>query len=87
MEPSLPFLTRTPSWVSDLVWLDDTEYDPTTGAGALGAEFAGTGKHLLKTNHYKNPHKANHSYSQPSPPTLHSAPTPLSSKPTTNLPS
>jgi len=30
------------NWVSDLVWLDDTEYDPTTGAGALGAEFAGT---------------------------------------------
>jgi alkaline phosphatase D len=30
------------SWVSDLVWLDETPYDPATGSGALGVEFAGT---------------------------------------------
>jgi alkaline phosphatase D len=28
--------------VSDLVWLDEAKYDPTTGANAIGAEFAGT---------------------------------------------
>ncbi|KAI2478366.1 PhoD Phosphodiesterase-alkaline phosphatase D [Pyrenophora tritici-repentis] len=30
------------NWVSDLVWLDETPYDQTTGAGAVGVEFAGT---------------------------------------------
>jgi alkaline phosphatase D len=30
------------NWASDLVWLGTEEYDPSTGAGALGAEFAGT---------------------------------------------
>ena len=30
------------NWVSDLVWLDEKNYDPLTGAGALGAEFGGT---------------------------------------------
>ncbi|KAH7090398.1 PhoD-like phosphatase-domain-containing protein [Paraphoma chrysanthemicola] len=31
------------NWVSDLVWLDEVEYDPVTGAGAIGVEFAVTG--------------------------------------------
>ncbi|KNG50208.1 phosphodiesterase alkaline phosphatase d [Stemphylium lycopersici] len=31
------------NWVSDLVWLDSVEYDPGTGAGAIGVEFAVTG--------------------------------------------
>lgn len=35
-------LTCDHSWVSDLVWLDEQDYDPATGAGSLGAEFAGT---------------------------------------------
>jgi len=30
------------NWVSDLVWLDEQEYDPATGAGSIGVEFAGT---------------------------------------------
>ena len=30
------------SWVSDLVWLDQSPYDPATGAGAIGVEFGGT---------------------------------------------
>ncbi|KAF2433346.1 alkaline phosphatase-like protein [Tothia fuscella] len=30
------------NWVSDLVWLDEQKYDPATGVGAIGAEFAGT---------------------------------------------
>ena len=30
------------SWVSDLVWLDEHSYDPATGAGSVGVEFAGT---------------------------------------------
>ncbi|KAM3416433.1 hypothetical protein BST61_g8028 [Cercospora zeina] len=30
------------NWVADLVWLDEKDYDSGTGAGALGAEFAGT---------------------------------------------
>jgi alkaline phosphatase D len=30
------------SWVSDLVWLDTHPYDPKTGAGSLGVEFAGS---------------------------------------------
>lgn len=30
------------NWVSDLVWLDHSPYDPTTGAGSIGVEFAGT---------------------------------------------
>ncbi len=30
------------NWVSDLVWLDHSDYDPSTGQGALGVEFAGT---------------------------------------------
>ncbi|KAE9988944.1 hypothetical protein EG327_003157 [Venturia inaequalis] len=30
------------NWVSDLVWLDEEDYDTQTGANAIGAEFAGT---------------------------------------------
>ena len=30
------------NWVSDLVWLDHANYDPATGKGSLGVEFAGT---------------------------------------------
>jgi hypothetical protein len=30
------------NWVSDLVWLDEENYNPDTGEGALGAEFGGT---------------------------------------------
>ncbi|KAF1998507.1 alkaline phosphatase-like protein [Amniculicola lignicola CBS 123094] len=30
------------NWVSDLVWLDTKPYDPVTGSGAIGVEFAGT---------------------------------------------
>lgn len=30
------------SWVSDLVWLDEKNYDANTGAGAIGVEFAGS---------------------------------------------
>jgi alkaline phosphatase D len=30
------------NWVSDLVWLDHSPYDPATGAGSVGVEFAGT---------------------------------------------
>jgi alkaline phosphatase D len=30
------------NWVSDLVWLDNKYYDPKTGRGAIGVEFAGT---------------------------------------------
>lgn len=30
------------NWVTDLVWLDEHAYDPVTGAGAVGVEFAGT---------------------------------------------
>ncbi|KAK4952892.1 hypothetical protein LTR66_013705 [Elasticomyces elasticus] len=30
------------SWVSDLVWLDEHPYDPVTGAGSIGVEFAGS---------------------------------------------
>lgn len=30
------------NWVSDLAFPNDTSYDPTTGAGALGVELAGT---------------------------------------------
>lgn len=30
------------NWVSDLVWLDEEEYESKTGANAIGAEFAGT---------------------------------------------
>ncbi|KAJ9502776.1 hypothetical protein H2202_001898 [Exophiala xenobiotica] len=30
------------NWVSDLVWLDHSPYDPSTGAGSIGVEFAGT---------------------------------------------
>ncbi|KAI0402802.1 alkaline phosphatase-like protein [Xylaria palmicola] len=30
------------NWVSDLVWLEEKEYDPVTGDGAIGVEFAGT---------------------------------------------
>ncbi len=29
------------NWVSDLVWLDNHPYDPATGAGSIGVEFAG----------------------------------------------
>jgi alkaline phosphatase D len=57
VEASIPFLTCHPSWVSDLVWLDDTEYDPATGAGALGAEFAGTGKQSSPEHAFARDHK------------------------------
>ena len=30
------------NWVSDLVWLGEHAYDPSTGAGSIGVEFAGT---------------------------------------------
>ncbi|KIW04888.1 uncharacterized protein PV09_04063 [Verruconis gallopava] len=30
------------SWVSDLVWLDEKEYDPKTGSNSIGVEFAGS---------------------------------------------
>lgn len=30
------------SWVSDLVWLGEHEYDDATGAGSVGVEFAGS---------------------------------------------
>ncbi|KAI0113939.1 alkaline phosphatase-like protein [Nemania sp. FL0031] len=30
------------NWVSDLVWLDEKEYDPESGDGSIGVEFAGT---------------------------------------------
>ncbi|KAF2194125.1 phosphodiesterase/alkaline phosphatase D precursor [Zopfia rhizophila CBS 207.26] len=30
------------NWVSDLVWLDNSPYDPKTGTGSIGVEFAGT---------------------------------------------
>lgn len=30
------------NWVSDLVWLGNSSYDPATGAGSIGVEFAGT---------------------------------------------
>lgn len=30
------------SWVSDLVWLDTHPYDPATGEGSIGVEFAGS---------------------------------------------
>ena len=30
------------NWVSDLIWLDTQPYDPTTGSGSIGVEFAGT---------------------------------------------
>lgn len=30
------------NWVSDLVWLDNTPYNPSTGQGSIGVEFAGT---------------------------------------------
>ncbi len=30
------------NWVSDLVWLDHHPYDPQTGEGSIGVEFAGT---------------------------------------------
>lgn len=30
------------NWVSDLVWLEEKEYDMKTGDGAIGVEFAGT---------------------------------------------
>jgi len=30
------------NWVSDLVWQGEKEYDPETGEGSIGVEFAGT---------------------------------------------
>ena len=30
------------NWVSDLVWLDEHAYDPASGSGAVGVEFAGS---------------------------------------------
>ncbi|KIV82794.1 hypothetical protein PV11_04873 [Exophiala sideris] len=30
------------NWVSDLVWLDHSPYDPSTGVGSIGVEFGGT---------------------------------------------
>ena len=50
------------NWVSDLVWLDHTDYDPTTGAGAVGVEFGGTavsssgyGKHPIRSFDFIHP--------------------------------
>jgi len=31
------------SWANDLVWLDEVPYNATTGVGAIGVEFAGSG--------------------------------------------
>lgn len=39
------------NWVSDLVWLDQHPYDPASGAGAVGVEFAGTGKSFHSLPH------------------------------------
>lgn len=30
------------NWVSDLTWLDNSPYDPDSGAGSIGVEFGGT---------------------------------------------
>lgn len=30
------------NWATDLIWLDEHPYDPTTGNGSIGVEFAGT---------------------------------------------
>lgn len=30
------------NWVSDLVWLDEEDYNSQSGAGSIGVEFAGT---------------------------------------------
>ncbi|KAJ2984392.1 hypothetical protein NUW58_g6084 [Xylaria curta] len=30
------------NWVSDIVWLEEKEYNPETGDGSIGVEFAGT---------------------------------------------
>ncbi|KAK5073211.1 hypothetical protein LTR64_000378 [Lithohypha guttulata] len=30
------------NWVSDMIWLGEENYDPATGAGSIGVEFAGT---------------------------------------------
>lgn len=30
------------SWVSDLVWLDEKDYNSSSGAGSIGVEFAGS---------------------------------------------
>lgn len=30
------------NWVSDLAWLDEHPYDPISGEGGIGVEFAGT---------------------------------------------
>lgn len=30
------------NWVADVVWLDEQAYDPDTGEGSIGVEFAGT---------------------------------------------
>lgn len=30
------------NWVSDLVWLDHQAYNPNSGAGSIGVEFAGS---------------------------------------------
>ena len=30
------------NWVSDLIWLDQHDYDPNTGKGSVGVEFAGS---------------------------------------------
>lgn len=30
------------SWVSDLIWLDEKDYDSATGEGSIGVEFAGS---------------------------------------------
>ncbi|QIW99079.1 hypothetical protein AMS68_004597 [Peltaster fructicola] len=30
------------NWVTDLVWLDEHDYDSATGSGSVGVEFAGT---------------------------------------------
>lgn len=34
--------TSHANWVSDLIWLGNQPYDPATGKGSVGVEFAGT---------------------------------------------
>lgn len=52
------------SWVSDLVWLDESTYNETTGAGSIGVELSGSavsspcpyGQNItqVKANNYSN---------------------------------
>jgi hypothetical protein len=38
-----PLTPRSANWVSDIAYDNRTGYDRTTGSGAYGVEFAGTG--------------------------------------------